>query len=70
MGFTENIVSKLRLDRFFSSKLILAIDLIVSLSASVCTLMFIKVMVSSSGLTGRFILSWLAINYSCYQLLC
>ena len=73
MGIIENIVSKLRLDRFFSSKLILAIDLVVSVAASVCALMFMKVMVPSSGLSGMFILVWmslsLALSFICFLVL-
>ena len=62
MEFIENIVSKFKLDRFFSSKLILAIDLFVSLSASICTLIFVKVMLSSYALTTTFFLSWLGLS--------
>ena len=62
MEFIENIVSKFKLDRFFSSKLILAIDLFVSLSASICTLIFVKVMLSSYALTTPFFLSWLGLS--------
>ena len=62
MELIENIVSKFKLDRFFSSKLILAIDLFVSLSASICTLIFVKVMLSSYALTTSFFLSWLGLS--------
>ena len=62
MDFVENIVSKFKLDRFFSSKLILAIDLFVSLSASICTLIFVKVMLSSYALTTSFFLTWLGLS--------
>ena len=62
MEFFENIVSKFKLDRFFSSKLILAIDLLVSLSASICTLIFVKVMLSSYALTTSFFLTWLGLS--------
>ena len=62
MEFFENIVSKFKLDRFFSSKLILAIDLFVSLSASICTLIFVKVMLSSYALTTSFFLTWLGLS--------
>ena len=62
MGFVEKIVSKFKLDRFFSSKLILAIDLFVSLSASICTLIFVKVMLSSYALTTPFFLVWLGLS--------
>ena len=62
MKLIENIVSKFKLDRFFSSKLILAIDLFVSLSASICTLIFVKVMLSSYALTTSFFLTWLGLS--------
>lgn len=62
MEFVEKMVSKFKLDRFFNSKLVLAIDLFVSLSASICTLMFVKVMLSSVGLTVPFIMTWLGLS--------
>lgn len=62
MEFFERIVSRFKFDRFFNSKLILAIDLFVSLSASICTLMFVKVMLSSMGLTVSFIMTWLGLS--------
>lgn len=62
MEFVEKMVSKFKLDRFFNSKLVLAIDLFVSLSASICTLMFVKVMLSSVGLTVSFIMTWLGLS--------
>ena len=62
MELIENIVSKFKLDRFFSSKLILAIDLFVSLSASICTLIFVKVMLSSYALTTSFFMTWLGLS--------
>lgn len=62
MEVLEKIISKFRLDRFFSSKLILAIDLFVSFSASVCTLMFVRVLISDDGLTDWFILVWLGLS--------
>ena len=62
MELIENIVSKFKLDRFFSSKLILAIDLFVSLSASICTLIFVKVMLSSYSLTTSFFMTWLGLS--------
>ena len=55
-----NIVEKLHLDRYFSSKLILAIDLFLSLSASICSLMFIKTLLFKSIVTVDFMLVWLA----------
>lgn len=60
MGKIQNIVEKLHLDRYFSSKLILAIDLFVSLSASICSLMFIKMLLFKSLVTIDFICVWLA----------
>lgn len=62
MEFIEKIVSKFHLDRFFNSKLILAIDLLVSFSASVCTLMFVRVLISDDGLTQGLILTWLGLS--------
>lgn len=62
MTFLEKIVSKLRLDRFFSSKIILAIDLFLTLSASVCALIFVKYMLSSEALTMPFIAVWLSLS--------
>ena len=62
MEFVERMVSKFKLDRFFNSKLVLAIDLFVSLSASICTLIFVKVMLSSVGLTVPFIMTWLGLS--------
>ena len=56
----HNLVQKLHLDRYFSSKLILAIDLFVSLSASICSLMFIKMLLFKSLVTIDFIFVWLA----------
>ncbi len=63
MEIIEKFVSKFRLDRFFSSKLVLAIDLLVSLSASVCTLMFVRFLLSSDGLTTPFFLTWLGLSF-------
>ena len=62
MKFIEKIVSRFHLDRFFSSKLILAIDLLMSLSASICTLIFVRVLISNDNLTDGFILSWLGLS--------
>ena len=62
MEFLEKIISKFRLDRFFSSKLILAIDLFVSFSASICSLMFVRVLISNDGLTNWFIITWLGLS--------
>ena len=58
----ERIVSKLHLDRFFSSKLILAIDLVISLGASVASLIFERLLISDSVITDGFILSWVGLS--------
>ncbi len=63
MEIIEKFVSKFRLDRFFNSKLVLAIDLLVSFSASVCTLMFVRLLLSDYGITTRFILTWLGLSF-------
>jgi len=58
----SRLISRFHLDRFFSSKLILAIDLVVSLSASVCTLMFVRLLLSDNGMSNTFIITWLALS--------
>ena len=63
MEIIEKFVAKFHLDRFFSSKLVLAIDLLVSFSASVCTLMFVRFLLSSDGLTTPFFLTWLGLSF-------
>lgn len=60
MGQIQNLVDKLHLDRYFSSKLILAIDLFMSLSASVCSLMFVKMLLFKSLVTIGFMAVWLS----------
>ena len=62
MQIFQNLASKLRLDRFFSSKLILAIDLFVSLSASICTLLFVRFFLFENTLTKWFFLSWIGLS--------
>ena len=62
IGFIERFVSRFHLDRFFNSKLVLAIDLFVSFSASVCTLFFVRFLLSQEGLTTAFVLSWLGLS--------
>ena len=62
MEIIEKLVSKFRLDRFFNSKLVLAIDLLVSFSASVCTLIFARFLLSDKGLTTNFFLTWLGLS--------
>ena len=61
MEIIEKFVNKFRLDRFFNSKLVLAIDLLVSFSASVCTLVFMRFLLSSDGLTAAFSMTWLGL---------
>ena len=62
MTIVEKFVNKFRLDRFFNSKLILAIDLLVSLSASICMLLFSRFLLWESALTPSFALSWCALS--------
>ena len=62
MEIVERFVSRFRLDRFFNSKLILAIDMLVSFSASVCTLVFMRFLLSSDGLTVAFSMTWLGLS--------
>ncbi|MBR2128124.1 MAG: polysaccharide biosynthesis protein [Bacteroidales bacterium] len=63
MGIVEQLVSKLKLDRFFSSKLILAIDLLASVSASICTLIFVKVLLSDTAVSFGFSTTWIALGF-------
>ena len=63
MELIEKFVYKFRLDRFFNSKLVLAIDLLVSFSASICTLIFVRYLLSQEGLTTGFALSWLGLSF-------
>ena len=62
MSRIEKLVSKLHLDRFFSSKLILAIDIVVSLAASVASLIFERLLITSNVITDYFILSWVGLS--------
>ena len=62
MEIIQKFVRKFRLDRFFSSKLILAIDMLVSAGASVCTLIFVRFLLSSHGLTPLFVFGWLGLS--------
>lgn len=62
MTIVEKFVNKFRLDRFFNSKLILAIDLLVSLSASICMLLFSRFLLWESALTPGFALSWCVLS--------
>ena len=62
MEIIEKFVNKFRLDRFFNSKLILAIDLLVSLSASICMLLFSRFLLWESALTPGFALLWCALS--------
>ena len=61
MSTIEKIVAKLHLDRFFSSKLILAIDLLCSFAASVASLIFERLLISHDVLTDMFILTWVGL---------
>ena len=63
LEIVEKFVNKFRLDRFFNSKLVLAIDLFVSFSASVCTLVFVRFLLSEDGLTTGFALTWLGLSF-------
>ena len=58
----EKLVSKLHLDRFFSSKLILAIDLVISVAASVASLIFERLLISDKVITDYFILTWVGLS--------
>lgn len=62
MEIIHRLVSKFHLDRFFSSKLILAIDMIVSLVASVCALLFVKPMLTDDGFDRDFSLISLSLS--------
>ena len=63
MEIIEKLVTKFHLDRFFNSKLILGMDLLVSFSASVCTLIFERVLIADVGLTNGFIFTWLGLSF-------
>ena len=63
MEITEKIVSKLHLDRFFNSKLILAIDLLVSFAASTSAMIFESLIISSRIMTDTFIMTWLGLSF-------
>ena len=58
----EKLVSKLHLDRFFSSKLILVIDLVISVAASVASLIFERLLISDKVITDYFILGWVGLS--------
>ena len=62
MEIIERLVSKLHLDRFFNSKLILAIDLLVSLAASASVLIFERILLTDPAITRLFICSWLGFS--------
>ncbi len=53
------LIEKLHLDRYLSAKLILAIDLGLSVLASLCALMLAELFVSSLMPIGKFALYWL-----------
>ena len=62
MDIISKLVSRLHLDRFFSSKLILAIDMFVSLAASVCTIVFVRYLLVLDGVTEMFSLVWVGLS--------
>ena len=63
MGIIERLVAKLHLDRFFNSKLILAIDLLVSFTASTCVLIFERILLTDPAITKWFIFAWLGLSF-------
>ena len=62
MNLIERLVSILHLDRFFNSKLILAIDLMVALAASTCVLICERILITDPAITRVFILTWLGLS--------
>lgn len=62
MKLIEKVVSKFKLDRFFNSKLILAIDLVCSVIASTVTLILMKEVLNSVIINTKFILVWLGLS--------
>ena len=60
MEILTKIATRLHLDRFFSSKLILAIDMCVSLAASVCSLIFVKLLLFRALVPTLFMFVWMA----------
>ena len=62
MEIIERLVSKLHLDRFFNSKLILAIDLLVSLASSTCVLIFERILITDPAISKFFIFAWLGLS--------
>ena len=62
MEFLERLVAKLHIDRFFNSKLILAIDLVVSLAASTCVLICERVLIADPAITRWFIFTWAGLS--------
>ena len=55
----RKLATKLHLDRYFSAKLILAIDLCASVFASGVAVLFAKLIISSSDITENAVLIWL-----------
>lgn len=55
----RKLATKLHLDRYFSAKLILAIDLCASVFASCVAVLFAKLIIRSSDMTENSILIWL-----------
>ncbi|MBS6459429.1 MAG: polysaccharide biosynthesis protein [Alistipes sp.] len=54
----QRLITKLHLDRYLSSKLILCIDLAISVMASVFALMLIHILFKTTGITLRFVAIW------------
>lgn len=57
-----NFWTKLHVDRYFSSKLILAMDLFLSMSASICALMFISYLLAWDGFSPLAMFVWLGMS--------
>lgn len=54
-----NIITKLKFDKYFSKKLILVIDLIVSVAASIATLLLVSITFVPHLLSDRFMAQWI-----------
>lgn len=53
------IIEKLRLDRYVSSRLILALDLLISVGASIFSLLLANTLLGSGSLSGKLVGWWL-----------
>ena len=62
MEFLERLVAKLHIDRFFNSKLILAIDLVVALAASTCVLICERILIADPAISKWFIFTWAGLS--------